>query len=102
MPKVMFDKTVKVKGIKFRPNIPVEVSDEVAKAVVANGGWMVVETPVIEDEQEIAEEIVETVEELMEATKAELEEIAKDLKIPSAKAKKKSELAEEIAKKTNE
>ena len=102
MPKVMFDKTVKVKGIKFRPNIPVEVSDEVAKEVVANGGWMVVETPVVEAEREIAEEIVETVEELMGATKAELEEIAKDLKIPSAKAKKKSELAEEIAKKTNE
>jgi tRNA(Ile)-lysidine synthase TilS/MesJ len=102
MPKVMFDRTVKVKGIKFRPNIPVEVSDEVAKEVVANGGWVFVETPVAEDEKEIAEEIVETVEELMEATKAELEEIAKDLKIPSAKAKKKSELAEEIAKKTNE
>lgn len=100
MPKVMFDKTIKLNGIKFLPNEPVEVTDEQAEVAVTHGGWIVLSedkepkaVEPVKEEQEVPDKVQELVD---NSTRKELIEMAKEFDIADTQSKNKTELATEI------
>ena len=108
MPKVMFDKKIKLDGVKYSPNQPKEVNEDTAQRVVQRGGWIIFEDEIervtkgqenLKDDKPLAKEMTkeELIEDLMENNnKRQLLVMSRDLALDGVSNYSKRDLAEAI------